>query len=114
MISAPLIVSERLATGWQSDRKHCFPGEAKIGSIRLTLKEGSCYMSSRFFYVQLKFTPKSGLRGLPMTKQHGADYPAFPRLENRVAELVKRSRSDDKIFSNVKNETALIRFTKEE
>src|ERR1700726_1275722 len=29
-------------------------------------------MSSRFFYVQLKFIPKSGLKELPMSKQHGA------------------------------------------
>jgi hypothetical protein len=35
-------------------------------------------------------------------QRNQADYPAFPRLESRVAELVKRSRSDDKIFSNVK------------
>ena len=34
--------------------------------------KGSCNMSSRFFYVELKFIPKSGLKGLPMTKQHGA------------------------------------------
>jgi hypothetical protein len=29
-------------------------------------------MSSRFFYVELKFIPKSGLKELPMTKQHEA------------------------------------------
>jgi hypothetical protein len=39
MISAQLIVSERLATGWRSNTKHCLPDEARIGSIRLTLKE---------------------------------------------------------------------------
>jgi SOS response associated peptidase (SRAP) len=62
-------------------------GEAKIGSIRLTLKEGSCNMSSRFFYVQLKFIPKSGLTELPMSKQHGA-------VVEVPKELVQRKQSE--------------------
>jgi hypothetical protein len=38
------------------------PDEPQMGPMRLTLKEGLCNMSNQFFYVQLKFTPKTGTR----------------------------------------------------
>jgi hypothetical protein len=44
-------------------------------------------MSSRFFYVQLKFIPKSGLTELPMGKQHGA-------VVEVPKELVQRKQSE--------------------
>ena len=52
--------------------KAMLPDEAKIGSIPLILKEGSRNMSSRFFYVQFKFTPKIRTSSVPTNKQHGA------------------------------------------
>src|ERR1700726_3889837 len=42
--------------------------QAKTDPMRLSLKEGACNMSSRFFYVQLKFTPR--IRTIGLRKQH--------------------------------------------
>ena len=50
--------------------------------------------------------PTSGIKPINL---HSPDWKPESRNSS-----VKRSRSDDKIFSKRQNETALIRFTKEE
>ena len=69
-----------------------FESEAKSGSIRLTLTEGSCIMSSRIFYVQLKFTSKI------RTKQHEA-------VVEVPKELVQRKQSE--VINENPNEKAI-------
>ena len=111
MISALLIVTERLATGWRSDRKDCFPDEAKISSIRLTLKERSCNMSRRFFYVQLKFILKSGLTELPMTQQHGAVVEVPKDLvQRKQSEMINENPGQEAIALDLARRAALGTF----
>ena len=45
-------------------------------------------MSSRFFYIQLKFTPKISTYSVPRTKQHGA-------VVEVPKDLVQRKRSEN-------------------
>jgi hypothetical protein len=66
--------------------KAMLPDEAKFGSIPLILKEGSRNMSSRFFYVQFKFTPKIRTSSVPTNKQHGAVVQVPKDLVQRMQE----------------------------
>ena len=56
--------------------------------MRLNLKEKFRNMSSQFFYVQLKFSPKIGTDRMPVTKQHEA-VVEVPR------DLVERKQAED-------------------
>ena len=52
-------------------------------------------MSSRFFYVQLRFIPKSGLKGLPMSKQHGAVVEVPKDLvQRKQTEIIDENRKE--------------------
>jgi hypothetical protein len=55
-------------------------------------------MSSRFFYVQLRFIPKSGLKELPKSKQHEA-------VVEVPKELVQRKQSE--VINENPNEKAI-------
>ena len=68
-------------------------------------------MSSRFFYVQLKFTPKSGLTGLPMTKQHGAVVEVPKDLVQRKrSEIINENPSEKAIALDLARRAALGTF----
>ena len=55
-------------------------------------------MSSRFFYVQLRFIPKSGLKGLPTSKQHGAVVEVPKDLvQRRHLEIINKNLSEKAI-----------------
>ena len=55
-------------------------------------------MSSRFFYVQLRFIPKSGLTGLPMSKQHGAVVEVPKDLvQRKQSEIINENRREKAI-----------------
>jgi hypothetical protein len=60
------VFTERLGEAGNSE----LGDETKADPMRLSLKEGSCNMSSRFFYVELKFTPR--IRTNRLTRQHKA------------------------------------------
>jgi hypothetical protein len=85
--------------------------EAKCASTRLILKEGSRNMSSRFFYVQLRFIPKSGLKELPMRKQHGAVVEVSKdRVQHKRSEIINENRSDKAIALDLARRAALGTF----
>jgi len=68
-------------------------------------------MSSRFFYVELKFIPKSGLKGLPMTKQHGA-VVEVPRdlVQRKQSEIINENPSEKAIALDLARRAALGTF----
>jgi hypothetical protein len=85
--------------------------EALLGLICLTLKEGSRDMSSRFFYVQLRFIPKSGLEQLPMSKQHGAVVEVPKDLvQRRQSEIINENPSEKAIALELARRAALGTF----
>src|SRR6478609_3078052 len=87
------------------------PVEAKVGSIRLILKEGSRNMSSRFFYVQLKFTPKIRTFSVPTTKQHGAVVQVPKDLVQRMqSEIINENLSEKAIALDLARRAALGTF----
>ena len=52
-------------------------------------------MSSRFFYVQLRFIRKSGLKGLPMSKQHEAVVEVPKDLvQRKQTEIIDENRKE--------------------
>src|ERR1700692_4311816 len=68
-------------------------------------------MSSRFFYVQLRFIPKSGLKGLPMSKQHGA-VVAVPKdlVQHKQSEIINDNPREKLIAFNFALRVALGTF----
>jgi len=68
-------------------------------------------MSSRFFYVQLRFTPKSGLRELSMTKQHGAVVEVPKDLvQRKQSEIINANPSEKAIALELARRAALGTF----
>jgi len=68
-------------------------------------------MSSRFFYVQLRFIPKSGLKGLPMSKQHGAIVEVPKDLvQRRQLEIINKNLSEKAIALDLARRAALGTF----
>jgi hypothetical protein len=52
-------------------------------------------MSSRFFYVQLKFTPKIRSYSVPRTRQHGAVVEVPKDLvQRKQSAIIKDNRSE--------------------
>jgi hypothetical protein len=85
--------------------------EAKSASTRPTLQEGSRNMSSRFFYVQLRFIPKSGLKELPMRKQNGAVVEVSKdRVQRKRSEIINENRIDKAIALDLARRAALGTF----
>jgi hypothetical protein len=68
-------------------------------------------MSSRFFYVQLRFIPKSGLKELPMSKQHGA-VVEVPRdlVQHKRSEIMNENPREKAIALNLARRAALGTF----
>ena len=68
-------------------------------------------MSSRFFYVRLKFIPKSGLTELPMGKQHGA-VVEIPKdlVQRRQSEIINENRREKAIALELARRAALGTF----
>jgi hypothetical protein len=55
-------------------------------------------MSSRFFYVQLKFIPKPGLKELSMTRQHGTVVEVPKDLvQRKQSEIINANPSEKAI-----------------
>jgi hypothetical protein len=69
-------------------RKRVLSHEAGIGVMRLSLKEKFPNVSSQFFYVQLKFTPKMGTDRVAVTKQQEA-------VVEVPKDLVERKQSEN-------------------
>jgi hypothetical protein len=68
-------------------------------------------MSSRFFYVRLKFIPKSGLTELPMGKQHGAVVEVPKDLVQRKrSEIISENPSEKAIALDLARRAALGTF----
>lgn len=61
--------------------------------MRRTLEEGQCKMSKQFFYVQLKFTPKTGNHTVPITHQREAVVEVPKYLVQRKQSEVKNENS---------------------
>ena len=77
---------------------HCAADKAAVDPIRLSLKEGSCNMSSRFFYVELKFIPRIRTYTVPMTKQHGAVVEVPKDLvQRKQSEIINENPSEKAI-----------------
>ena len=96
---------------WWWDHDLRFEDEAKIDSTRLTLKEGSCNMSSRFFYILLKFTPKIRTHSALRTKQHGAVVEVPKDLvQRKQSEIINDHRSWKAIALDLARRAALGTF----
>ena len=68
-------------------------------------------MSSRFFYVELKFIPKSGVRELSMTKQHGAVVEVPKDLvQRKQSEIINANPSEKAIALELARRAALGTF----
>jgi hypothetical protein len=68
-------------------------------------------MSSRFFYVQLRFIPKSGLKELPMSKQHGAVVEVPKDLvQHKRSEIMNENPREKAIALNLARRAALGTF----
>ena len=68
-------------------------------------------MSSRFFYVQLKFTPKIRTYSVPRTKQHGAVVEVPKDLvQRKQSEIIKDNRSEKAIALDLARRAALGTF----
>jgi hypothetical protein len=68
-------------------------------------------MSSRFFYVQLKFIPKSGLTELPMSKQHGAVVEVPKDLvQRKQSEIINENPREKAIALDLARRAALGTF----
>ncbi len=68
-------------------------------------------MSSRFFYVQLRFVPKSGLTGLPMSKRHGAVVEVPKDLvQRKQLEIINENRREKAIALELARRAALGTF----
>src|ERR1700736_5919075 len=68
-------------------------------------------MSSRFFYVQLKFIPKSGLTELPVSKQHGAVVEVPKDLvQRRQSEIINKNLREKAIALDLARRAALGTF----
>ena len=68
-------------------------------------------MSSRFFYVELKFIPKSGLKDLPMSKQHAAVVEVPKDLvQRRQSEIINENPSEKAIALNLARRAAIGTF----
>ena len=66
--------------------------------MRLTLKEEFRNMSSQFFYVQLKFTPKMGIDRVPVITQHEAVVEVPKDLVQRKQSENTRENSREKVI----------------
>jgi hypothetical protein len=68
-------------------------------------------MSSRFFYVQLKFTPKIRSYSLPRTRQHGAVVEVPKDLVRRKqSEIINENPSEKAIALDLARRAALGTF----
>ena len=68
-------------------------------------------MSSRFFYIQLKFTPKIRTSSAPRTKQHGAVVEVPKDLVQRKrSEIINENPSEKAIALNLARKAALGTF----
>ena len=68
-------------------------------------------MSSRFFYVQLKFIPKSGLKELPTSKQHGTVVEVPKDLVHRKqSEIINENPREKAIALDLARRAALGTF----
>jgi hypothetical protein len=68
-------------------------------------------MSSRFFYVQLRFIPKSGLKELPMSKQHGAIVEVPKDLvQRKQSEIINENPREKAIALDLARRAALGTF----
>ena len=68
-------------------------------------------MSDRFFYVQLKFTPKIGTDRVPRTKQHGAVVKVPKDLvRRRQSEILGDNRREKAIALDLARRAALGTF----
>ena len=67
-------------------------------------------MSSRFFYVQLRFIRKSGLKGLPMSKQHEAVVEVPKDLVQRRQSEINKNLSEKAIALDLARRAALGSF----
>jgi hypothetical protein len=86
--------------------------EAKTHSTRLnSRKEDRCNMSTRFFYVQLMFTPKIRANSVPRTKQHGAVVEVPKDLVRRKqSEIINDHRSGKAMALDLARRAALGTF----
>ena len=68
-------------------------------------------MSSRFFYIQLKFTPKIRTSSAPRTKQHGAVVEVPKDLVQRKrSEIINENPSEKAIALDLARRAALGTF----
>jgi hypothetical protein len=68
-------------------------------------------MSGRFFYVQLTFIPKSGLKGLPTSKQHGAVVEVSKDLvQRKQSESINENRREKATALDLARRAALGTF----
>jgi hypothetical protein len=68
-------------------------------------------MSSRFFYIQLKFTPKIGTDSVPRTRQHGAVIEVPKDLVHRQqSAMIRDSRRENVIALELARRAALSTF----
>ena len=68
-------------------------------------------MSSRFFYVQLKFTPKIRSYSVPRTRQHGAVVEVPKDLvQRKQSAIIKDNRSGKAIALDLARRAALGTF----
>jgi hypothetical protein len=68
-------------------------------------------MSSRFFYVKLRFIPKSGLTELPMSKQHGAVVEVPKDLvQRKQSEIINENPREKAIALDLARRAALGTF----
>jgi hypothetical protein len=68
-------------------------------------------MSSRFFYIQLKFIPKTRTYGVPRTKQHGAVVEVPKDLVQRKrSEIINENLSEKAIALDLARRAALGTF----
>jgi hypothetical protein len=68
-------------------------------------------MSSRFFYIQLKFIPKIRTYSVPRTKQHGAVVEVPKDLvERKRSEIINENLSDKAIALDLARRAALATF----
>jgi hypothetical protein len=68
-------------------------------------------MSSRFFYVQLRFIPKSRLKELPMSKQHEAVVEVPKDLvQRKQSEVINENPNEKAIALDLARRAALGTF----
>jgi len=74
-------------------------------------EDGGCKMSEQFFYIELKFIPKSGLKGLPMTRQHGAVVEVPNDLvQRKQSEIINENLRERTIAFDLARRAALSTF----